>query len=254
MKSKKEFTSRIKIDEEKNSSELKFYEEMSKYFMNSEGTIIEKLQNFPKYVPRQDITHFLTKYELFKKILDVEGSIVELGVLLGGGLMSWAHYSSIFEHVNYRRKIIGFDTFSKFPPGSKYDDLKHLAKNKLYPSSLEDIQKAIDLYDLNRFLPFLPKVQLVKGNIKKTVPKYLKENPHTIVSLLYIDTDIFEPAKVAIENFLPCMPKGSIIAFDELNDKEWMGETIAVAKTIGINNLKIKRFPFDTRGSYAILE
>jgi len=97
-------------------------------------------------------------------------------------------------------------------------------------------------------------VQLVKGNITNTVPKYLKENPHTIISLLYIDTDIFEPAKVAIENFLPHMPKGSIIAFDELNDKEWMGETIAVAKTIGINNLKIKRFPFDTRGSYTVLE
>ena len=49
MKNKKEFSSRIKIDEDKNLGELKFYEEMTKYFMNSEGTIIEKLQNFPKF-------------------------------------------------------------------------------------------------------------------------------------------------------------------------------------------------------------
>jgi hypothetical protein len=36
------------------------------------------------------------------------------------------------------------------------------------------------------------------------------------VSLLYLDFDIYEPTAVALEHFLPRMPKGSIVAFDEL--------------------------------------
>jgi hypothetical protein len=100
----------------------------------------------------------------------------------------------------------------------------------------------------------MPKVQVIKGNAVKTIPKYLIENPHTVVSLLYLDMDIYEPTKVALQKFIPRMPKGSIIVFDELNSEYWTGETLAVLDTIGIRNLKIERFSFDTRISYAILK
>ena len=99
-----------------------------------------------------------------------------------------------------------------------------------------------------------PKVELIKGDATKTIPKFIKDNPHTVVSLLYLDFDIYKPTKVAIENFIDRMPKGAIIAFDELNDKNWKGETQAVLETVGIKNLRISRFPFDTFFSYAIIE
>ena len=38
---------------------------------------------------------------------------------------------------------------------------------------------------------------------------------YEIVSLLYLDMDIYEPTKVALKELLPRMAKGSIIAFDE---------------------------------------
>jgi len=44
----------------------------------------DKLENFPKYVRRQTIARFLARYELFKMILDVKGSIIECGVHHGG--------------------------------------------------------------------------------------------------------------------------------------------------------------------------
>jgi len=50
------------------------------------------------------------------------------------------------------------------------------------------------------------------------------------------------------------MPKGGIIAFDELNTKKFVGETIATLEIIGIKNLKIKRFPFEPNKCYCILE
>lgn len=50
------------------------------------------------------------------------------------------------------------------------------------------------------------------------------------------------------------MPRGAIIAFDELNAKMFPGETRAVDKVLGLRNLKIERFTFDSYVSYCVLE
>jgi len=237
--------------------DYEFLKQLTEYFEKSPDLVADKLANFPKYVTRQDLTYFLAKYEIFKKILHVNGSIVECGVLFGGGLMTFAKLSSIFEPINYSRKIIGFDTFSGFLKLSRKDigSTSTLAKKGgLKLDSYNDLLKCIKLYDSNRFLNHISKIELVKGDAVKTIPKYLKQNPHTVVSLLYLDMDIFEPTKTAIENFIPRMPKGAIIAFDELNSEKWKGETLAVLDTIGIKNLRIERFEFHPLLSYAILE
>lgn len=75
-----------------------------------------------------------------------------------------------------------------------------------------------------------------------------------VVSLLYLDVDLFEPTKVAIEHLVPRMPKGAIVAFDELNADMWPRETLALLETIGVKNLRIQRFPFDTFVSFAVIE
>jgi len=54
-------------------------------FLKYPGSIEDKLDNFEKYVRRQPLARFLARYELFKKIIPVKGSIVECGVHLGGG-------------------------------------------------------------------------------------------------------------------------------------------------------------------------
>ena len=59
-----------------------------------------KMENFPKYVRRQNITRFLALYEIFKLALPVKGSIVECGVHQGFGIMTWARLSAILEPVN----------------------------------------------------------------------------------------------------------------------------------------------------------
>ena len=247
----------FKEDKLNTKTNFDFLKKLEHYFDDSIGTTTEKISNFAKYVPRQDLTSFLVKYEIFKKILHVQGSIVECGVLFGGGLMTFAQLSAIFEPVNHQRKILGFDTFSGFPEISIHDKKStsnFMHRGGLKINSFDDLEKAIALYDSNRFLNHIPKVELIKGNASHTIPKYLTDNPHTVVSLLYLDFDLFKPTKIALKNFVPRMPKGSIIVFDELNSKLWPGETKAVLDTIGIRNLRIERFNFDSYISYAILD
>ena len=249
-----------RIHEEKMSTQIEkdYRSSIDSYFNKSIGTNVEKLENFSKYVPRQILTRFLSKYELFKKILNIHGSIIEGGVYLGGGLMTFAQISSILEPVNWQRNIIGFDTFSGFQILSDSDKRtstsEFMKKGALNVNSYDDLLKCISLFDQNRSIGHLPKVHIVKGDVKQTIPDYLHRNPHTIVSLLYLDFDVYEPTRIALENFVPRMPKGAIIAFDELNAPNWPGETLAVLETIGIRNLRIERFEFDTLISYAVLE
>lgn len=240
------------------TADLDQFASLEKLFTDDPGDLIEKLEAFPKYTSRQAMSKFLTKYELFQKILRVNGSIVECGVLHGAGTLAWAKLSSIFEPVNHTRKIVGFDTFEGFPSVHEKDTatgtFNQLRAGGLTGSTYERVAEAVRVYDLNRPIGHIPKVQLVKGDLSLTAPLYLNENPHLVVALLYLDLDIFEPTKVAIETFLPRMPRGSIIAFDELNAKIFPGETLAVLETLGLRNLRIERFPFDSYVSYAVLE
>ena len=120
--------------------------------------------------------------------------------------------------------------------------------------SYEDLLKCISIYDKNRTLDHIQKVSLVKGDITQTIPDYLRDNPHTVISLLYLDCVVYEPTKTALKYFLPRMPKGSIIAFDELNSHLWPGETIAVVQELGLSERKeINRFPFASFLSYTII-
>ena len=230
---------------------------MERYFAESMGSNVDKLRAFNKFVPRQTISHFLAKHELFQKILSVHGHVIECGVFLGAGLMTWANLSATFEPVNHIRRIVGFDTFSGFPDihaKDAGDGPEYSRPGGLKADSYEDISNAIALYDQNRPIGHIPRVLLERGDATKTIPAYVEHNPHLVVAMLYLDFDVYEPTKVAIENFLPRMPKGSIIAFDELGQAAWPGETQAVLETIGLRNLRIQRFPYTSSLSYAILE
>jgi len=235
--------------------EQELFKEYAQYFESSALPTINKLQNFTKYVRRQDLSRFLAKNELYNLQIDITGSIVECGTYMGGGAMSFAQLDSINCPYNHNRKVIVFDTFEGFPSISQKDDNSETAYKKGDLSTLDNMEdellKSIELYDKNRPLNHISKVELVKGDATKTIPKYIKDNQHLVISLLYLDFDIYEPTKVAINNFIPRMSKGSVIAFDELNTKNFPGETLALLETIGIKNLKLKKTKYDSYISYA---
>ena len=98
----------------KTKTEQKIGKKIEKAFFDCPDCVEDKLDNFTKYIKRQKLTRLLALYEIFKRILNVKGSIVECGVYRGFGLMAWAHMSAILEPNNLTRRIYGFDTFEGF--------------------------------------------------------------------------------------------------------------------------------------------
>ena len=52
---------------------------------------------------------------------------------------------------------------------------------------------------------------------------------------------------------MPRMPKGAVVGFDELNDEAFPGETLAVLEVLNIGGLRVRRFDFEPRISYAVI-
>lgn len=237
-------------------SEIEVGKNIERIFSECADPVDIKLQNFPKYVRRQHLKRFLAMYELFKLALPVKGSVVECGVFRGFGLMSWAKLSAILEPENLTRRIYGFDTFEGFPTVGDKDQSGFAAPKvgELSSSSHDELMQLIAEYDRDRFLGHIPKVELVAGDITKSAPAFVESHPHLVVSLLFIDCDLYEPTRAALAAFLPRMPKGAIIAFDELDNPIWPGETLAALDSKVLSGLRLRRFEWDPYISYAVIE
>lgn len=237
-------------------AEQKVPQEIARIFKESAGELTDKLDNFPKYIRRQKVTRYIALYEIFKRILPVKGSIVECGVYQGFGLMTWANLSAVLEPNNLTRRIYGFDTFEGFKESRDKDKGRGFVPERgdLKADSYAELLELIRIYDSNRFLGHVPKVSLIKGDATITIPKFVEKNKHLVVSLLFLDMDLFEPTKVAVEQFFPRMPKGAVIAFDELDNPIWPGETLALLDSVGINRLRIERLEFDPYIGYAVVD
>ena len=210
------------------------------------------VDNFPVFIRRQELVRYLIRYKLFEKILGIKGSIIECGIFQGASLMFFAQLSAIYEPYAFNREIIGFDTFKGFVDVNDKDNRACQVGN-FSDSCLKVLEKSIAFYDSNRPVGHIPKIKLVKGDAVDTLPEYFKDNPHTMVAMLYLDFDLYQPTKVAIKNVLTRMPKGAVIVFDELNHRVCQGETLALLENMNLNNLEIKKFPEEPLISYAVI-
>ena len=238
------------------AAELEVGKNIEQIFTACPDSVEHKLESFPKYVRRQHLKRFLAMYEIFKLALPVKGSVVECGVFRGFGVMTWAKLSTMLEPENLTRRIYGFDSFAGFPSVSDKDAnvIAMPEQGGLFADSYEELQALIAEYDRDRFLGHIDKVHLIKGNVTETVPQFIVEHPHLVVSLLFLDLDLYEPTRVAIEHFLPRMPRGAVIAFDELDNPLWPGETVALFESVGVGRLALRRLEWDPYIGFAVLE
>ena len=205
------------------------------------------------FAERQAITTALTRIDLFRQILEVQGAVVECGVHKGNSLFLYNHLSTILEPYSFNRKIIGFDTFEGFRSISS-DDQDKLSEADFSDTNVDLLSSWAGLQDKNRPVSHIEKMELIQGDATITIPEYVAQNPHLIVAMLYLDFDIYEPTKVALEHLLPLVPKGGIVGLDEINCKKWQGETIALKEVLSINGLRLQKFFYDPWVSYFVVE
>ena len=188
----------------------------------------------------------LAQYEIFKKISKVKGDIYEFGVFKGTGIIKWATFRLSSDDQN-KRKIYAFDTFGKFPKSSFNKDSKYL--NNFFDEA------GSNSYSINKISAIIKKfnnIHFVKGDILKTLPKFINDNKNIKISLLHIDVDIYEPTKCILENLYSKVSKNGIIVFDDYNT--FPGATKAVNEFLKEKKYKINSFSFMKGKPYYIIK
>lgn len=227
------------------------------HFRNSTLPADELLPNLGLFLTSKSLSRVLFFYEIYRKIVNTHGVIMEFGVRWGQSLALLSALRGIFEPFNRHRKVIGFDTFAGFRGMGPEDGERcktvdgSFSVSEGYDGYLE---KLLALADGLNPIPHLKKFELVKGDAVKTIPDYLKRHPETIVSLAIFDFDIYKPTKAALEAIKPHLMRGSVLVFDELCDDIFPGETLAAREVLGLNNMRVERLPMTARISYMVVE
>lgn len=215
------------------------------------------LSNLGLFLNSKNLSRILFMNHIYQKAVDVQGVVFEFGTRWGQNMALFAALRGIYEPFNRHRKIVAFDTFEGFPSIDEKDGTSSMMVPGMlgltddYDKYLSEILSTIEK---DNPLSHIQKFELRKGDGTYEIHSYLKDHPETIVSLAYFDFDLYKPTKECLEAIKPRLTRGSVVAFDELNDPDSPGETLALMEVFGLENITLKRFPYASRVSYFIVE
>lgn len=246
-----------KLESRTSPERLKHREKLYKLFKSRPMPDDQLLINLGLYMRSSALTKILYVNELYQRILNIPGVIMEFGVWWGQNIILFENLRAIYEPFNYDRRIIGFDTFQGYPLPSKNDIKTETVKTKGYTVSdnYEDyLTQLIDYHEKENVLYYNRKHKLMKGDVRETIEQFFKQEPYTMIALAYLDLALYEPTKKCLEYIRPHLIKGSVVAVDGLNSPDYPGETIALKEAWGIDKYKIYKAKFMPGRSYIIIE
>ena len=208
--------------------------------------------DFNLQMNRERIAKFLIHYEIFKKINKVKGDIVECGIFKGTSFVRLAVLRDLFKK---KSKLVGFDIFGdKYPNTAFKNEQKHRnhwIKTAGHSSISE--QQLIKVFKKKKIKNF----KLIKGDVIKTIPEYIKKNQKMKISFLNIDLAFVEPTECALDYFYSKVSKGGAIVFDNYGGTGkdgtfYEGETRVIRNFLKKKRKKINFFNYFVRPSYII--
>jgi hypothetical protein len=209
----------------------------------------DNYQNFNNFIFSNDIKimgKLLHRFQHFLNVKELPGDIVEVGVFKGSGISSFMKFIEIF-CPNSNKKVIGFDIFDVVESENvlKSDkDIDRESMNIIYDRvnhndlTLESVTNNLTNTKISndRFI-------LVKGDVEKSIPTFLDENPGFRISYLYIDVDIDRPTYFTLKYLWDRILPGGVIIFDEFEYHKY-SESNGVEKF-----LKEKGIDFDLKST-----
>ncbi|MEO8183033.1 MAG: TylF/MycF/NovP-related O-methyltransferase [Deltaproteobacteria bacterium] len=171
--------------------------------------------------PLSRIGKLLGHYELYKRITQLPGEIVECGVYKGASLLRFLSFRELLESPD-SRKLIAFDAFGRFPETADSEDTAFIER---FAQAGGD---GISVAELRRILTHkgFRNTELVAGDINRTLPDYVKAHLELRIALLHVDVDCYEPTVTILEQLFDRMVPGGLVVFDDYG--KVAGETRAV--------------------------
>jgi hypothetical protein len=225
-------------------------------FENSPLPADQMLVNLGLYMRSGAFAKLFFLDELYRKILEIPGDVVEFGTWWGQSIVTFLNLRAVYEPYS-ARKVIGFDTFGGYPELSDRDRESETIKIGGYtvsPAYQEYLTQVLEYHETENVLSHLKKFELIAGDVSETAPAYFEARPEAIVALAFFDLALYRPTKQALEAIKDRLVKGSVLAFDELNDANYPGETEAVREVLGLRSQPFRRSRYLPARTYIVIE
>jgi hypothetical protein len=185
---------------------LKVKEILSKYEVDS----YTSFQNFALFSSHNKVERYLVVYDLIKRSLCAEGDVIEFGIWNGNNTV---FISKILSILKSDKKVFGIDHFK----GLDVEDFTDFDKEEFidrWKGNYEQLQDVIKFFELDN-------MSIINTHVKETNDHLDKDQKFSFV---YIDVDLYLPTMQILDIIKDRLTKGSIICFDEGNNKNFPGE------------------------------
>jgi hypothetical protein len=94
-------------------------------------------------------------------------------------------------------------------------------------------------------------VELVPGDICETLPDYVEQHPELRLSLINLDTDLYEATVTGLEVLYPRLSTGGVVLLDDYG--VFPGETRAVDEYFG-GSVRVRALPVSRTPAFIVKE
>ena len=194
----------------------------------TEQIVYDSFNNLVFNKDKKVIQKMLIKNDIYNRIKNLNGDILEFGVFKGASLALWLQLLKLHEP-NSITKVLGFDFFDKTKlllsiPDKKNNNLMKSVVDRSESNDIliDNIQKKCDNILKNRCI-------LIKGDVCTTTNTFCNENPGLRIKLLYLDLDLAHPTFIVLKKLWDKIVIGGLVLLDEYAFHKW-------DESIGVDN------------------
>lgn len=197
------------------------YEQMNLF----SGSTDEKERSMGLFVRASLLARFLAISDLYKLIIGKPGCILDLGTWRGQTAILCENYRAIFEPLHFNRRILAFDTFDGYLGFTEMDKSTLTHQDGTYKVGGSEyanyLSKLLVMHEQANAMGHVNhKHQVIKGDIRQTLPIFFNENPNEIVSLAFFDVNSYAPTAEAFNQVWQRLIPGGVVAFWQLTRKD----------------------------------
>lgn len=229
-----------------NNDQFSAREELWHLFKTCSIPEAEKERNLGLFLRSASLSRFLALSEIYKRIIDLPGSILDLGTWRGQNLIICENLRAIYEPHNKQRRVIGFDTFTGYH-SDKRESVNHTSFNQgTYSTETEYshfLESLLQTHVRINSLGHVPSGhRVIKGDVSKTVPQFLNEEKNLLVALAFFDLNLEQPTSEALMSIISRIPPGGLVVFFQLQRDFLPGEGLTYSQQIlGKRRHKLER-------------